>query len=97
MDKVSLTTQNMNLKSANTKLGDDFEKMIGIRPVALNSTMMSAGGSQYQDSVYNGSERGSVMSTMRTGNFDSDKSDKKEAKIRELNKRINQASTYIEM
>lgn len=69
----------------NTKLGNDFEKMCGVRPVALNSTIMDK-------SQYAPTDRGSVISTMRPDN-----ADKQEQKIRELQKRVSQASVYISM
>jgi hypothetical protein len=47
----------------NTKLGNDFEKMCGVRPVALNSVQMDM-ASQYgvTDRSLGGA---SMMSTMR--------------------------------
>ena len=72
----------------NTKLGNDFEKMCGVRPVALNTAVMD--NSQYAPTA-----RGSVISTMRPANADN--LDKQEQKIRELQKRVSQASVYISM
>lgn len=84
-DKIRLTSENGTLKQMNTKLGNDFEKMCGVRPVALNSTIMDK-------SQYAPTDRGSVISTMRPDN-----ADKQEQKIRELQKRVSQASVYISM
>jgi hypothetical protein len=54
--------------------------MMGMRPVALNTTMMSDIGSQRPTS-----ERGSVISTTRIrGGGDFDDLDQKESKIKEL-------------